>query len=93
LHGGLAYGQTDPNIIVGPGVGLDIDTVNRVGYTIDAGFEYKVTENISLQTEYAYTNLGSAAASYTPAGGFPAGVDIDEDTDFHTVKAGVNFRF
>lgn len=93
VHGGLAYGQTDPNVDLGVGVGLDIDDVTRVGYTIGAGFEYKVTENISLQTEYAYTNLGSAAASYTPVGGFPAGADVEEDTDFHTVKAGVNFRF
>ncbi|MDB5530367.1 MAG: porin family protein [Devosia sp.] len=93
VHGGLAYGQTSPDVTVPPPAGADLDPVNRVGYTIGAGFEYKLTDNISVQTEYAYTNLGNASVSYTPFGGFPAGVDIKESYDFHTVKAGVNFRF
>jgi outer membrane immunogenic protein len=93
VHGGLAYGQTSPEITIPGGIGPDLDQVNRVGYTIGAGFEYKLTDNISVQTEYAYTNLGNTSVSYTPSIAVPAGIDIKESYDFHTVKAGVNFRF
>lgn len=93
VHGGFAYGQTSPQFtIAGGGLAPDLNSVNRTGYTVGAGVEYKVTENISVQTEYAYTNLGSPGVDYN-AGGFPAGATITESTAFHTIKAGLNYRF
>ncbi len=95
IHGGAAFGRTSPSLgaAIG-GIGLDLDEVNRTGYTIGAGLEYRVTENISIQTEYSYTDLGSNSVGYAAGGGgIPAGTAIDEEVKFHSVKTGVNFRF
>lgn len=87
-HGGVAFGNTEQEINVGgvavPGTG-DQD---RVGFTVGAGVEYAVTDNISLQTEYAFTSFGDEDIY---SDGF--GNSITENLSFHTVKAGVNFRF
>lgn len=88
-HGGVAFGGTKQELTAG-GVavpGFDPENPNRVGYTIGAGVEYKVTDTISLQTEYAYTNFGDEDVYVIPGG------SITESLAFHTVKAGLNFRF
>lgn len=87
-HGGVAFGKTEQEISGGGVVAFEND-VDRVGFTIGAGIEYAVTENISLQTEYAYTSFGDEELVALP-GGLGS---IDENLSFHTVKAGVNFRF
>ena len=89
-HGGVAFGQTEQDITFG-GVavpGLDLENPDRVGYTVGAGIEYAVTDKISLQTEYAFTNFGEEDV-YSDG----AGNAITEELSFHTVKAGLNFRF
>ncbi|GLQ56998.1 outer membrane protein [Devosia nitrariae] len=87
VHGGLAFGRTDSSIEFN-GVSLvDTDAVDRFGFVIGAGVEYQVTDMVSIQTEYAYTDLGEKEI-YDD--GF---TQVDEWLGFHTVKAGINFRF
>lgn len=102
--GGLAWGSVNSgyDLDLGQIGSLDDDTTeSHMGWTIGGGFEYSVTENISLKTEYLYVDLGDAelldldlvdAFGGTAADG-TASLSIDQDISFHTVKAGVNFRF
>ena len=88
VHGGFAYGQSDVSLSVnGTDVDTGIDDVDHVGFVVGAGLEYQVTENISFQTEYAYTQFGEETLVSLPGG------SITQEFGFHTVKAGVNFRF
>jgi len=54
------------------------------GWTVGAGIEHAVTENVSLKVEYQYMDLGSK----TYFGAFDSG-----DVDSHSVKFGANFHF
>ncbi|MET3924622.1 outer membrane protein [Devosia sp. 2618] len=88
VHGGLAYGHTETTATVnGVDAALGLTNPDRVGYVVGAGFEYQVSENISLQTEYSYT--GFRDESILAIGGG----NLNQALSFHTVKAGVNFRF
>jgi len=102
VHGGLAIGgvdtsfsSTNPN---GRSRGGD-DTM--VGFQVGAGVETKVTSNVSIGLEYAYTNLGDTDFTTRFNNGpfaavNPAGADLrgsDQTVDFHTVKASLKYRF
>ena len=100
--GGLAWGSVtaEYDIDLEPFASLSDDTSeSQMGWTIGAGFEYQVTDNISLKTEYLYVDLGEAELLdidvIDELGGPPGYSDltIDQDITFHTVKAGLNFRF
>jgi len=87
VHGGVAYGRTETEIVVG-GVPLPgLQNNDRWGYTVGAGVEFAVTENVSLQTEYSWTDLGTENVYSDPGGTVP------ETVGLHSLKAGVNFRF
>jgi outer membrane immunogenic protein len=59
------------------------------GWTAGAGFEYGITQNITLKTEYLYVDLGSLEATSFAIPDDRMGVD----TAFHTLKAGLNYKF
>jgi outer membrane immunogenic protein len=102
VHGGLAVGGTDfsfsstnPNGVSRGGDGTS------VGFQVGAGVEAKVTSNVSVGLEYAYTNLGDTDFTTRFNNGpfaavNPAGSDLrgsDDVLDFHTVKASLKYRF
>lgn len=107
--GGLAYGnvkvsaaETDRFLFNGAAVvtntwhGSKNDT--RVGWTLGAGAEYALTNNLSLKAEYLYVDLGKQRFSSIYGGPVPAlagtaGARVDHDTKFSIVRAGVNYRF
>lgn len=84
-HGGWAYGRVKTSISDG------FDTIseknNKNGYTVGAGVEYAFTQNMSFQTEYAYTDLGRDSVYNFN------GDAINNDTKFHSIKAALNWRF
>jgi outer membrane immunogenic protein len=97
--GGAAYGETNSYLNASfsasdgssGGFGVSKSGTNW-GWTAGGGFEYAITDNITLKTEYLYVDLGSQ--NLLSVGGGPiAGFDLDVDTHFHTVKAGLNFLF
>lgn len=61
------------------------DTQTHIGWTVGAGVEFAVADNVSLDLQYRYTDFGSKT------------YDLGGPTDFsltsHAVTAGVNFRF
>ncbi len=92
--GGVAYGAVTSSYDLsdlGPGAPSDSTSDTQWGWTAGAGFEYAVTERISLKTEYLYVDLASQNLLNTSFS--QSSQKIDADTAFHTVKAGVNIRF
>jgi outer membrane immunogenic protein len=84
--------------------GLDDESV---GYVVGAGFEQKLTRNISFGLEYLYrefeddstvrlTNSGTTPATNPFLLGNPNGTDFarsQAEFDLHSLRAVVNFRF
>lgn len=88
-HGGFAYGKTEQSIDV---VGVNVFNAEqtRTGWTAGVGFEFAVTDRLSLGTEYSYVDLGSEEVIRL---GPAAPIAVNEDLAFHTLKASINFRF
>jgi outer membrane immunogenic protein len=64
----------------------------RNGWTVGAGFEYKLARNISLGLEYSYIDLGSDSFSGRTAANIPVTVS-DHDLQIQSVTARLNFQF
>ncbi|MGV3650088.1 MAG: outer membrane protein [Devosia sp.] len=99
VTGGLAYGQTTSSVSVLGGLFEGSEETTRWGWTVGAGVEYAVTEQISLKTEYLYTDLGTdelIGGTLFPLGeGGEGGLggSLSSSVAFHTVRAGLNFHF
>jgi outer membrane immunogenic protein len=93
--GGFAYGDVKSSVtgsISGLG-GIDESVSDtEYGWTIGAGLEYGITKNITFKTEYLYVDLGSKTLlDISPAD--DVRLAVDADTKFHTLKAGLNYKF
>lgn len=98
--GGAAYGRIETSASERGTDGFGADGYSnsfsfsdtKVGWTAGAGFEYGLTEKITVKTEYLYVDLGSIDTS-----GFnevhSAVGRTSVDTAIHTLKAGLNYRF
>lgn len=82
---GLAYGRIKIQ-------GNDVDfgpnsaSKTRAGWTAGAGIEHAFTNNLTLKTEYLYTDFGKVK--------FRDGeLDSKIKTNFHTVRVGLNYKF
>lgn len=99
--GGLAWGQTTSSVNVDVSGLMESEpfdesvTNDRFGWTVGAGIEYALTDNISLKTEYLYTDLGSEQILDVDfgEGDVPYTLSADSTVKFHTVRAGLNFHF
>jgi outer membrane immunogenic protein len=99
--GGLAYGSIKTNAALAgvtnggvaiTSVGSSTDT--RVGWTVGAGVEGKITQNWSAKLEYLYMDLGSFnGGTYTLAPASAIGVRTDSDFRDHILRAGINYTF
>lgn len=86
-HGGFAYGETEQTVVFDGTTVADTDSDSKTGWVVGGGFEYAVTDAISVQTEYSYVDLGRDTI-YSDED-----FSVTEDVTFHAVKAAVNFRF
>ncbi len=84
VTGGLAFGGGK---FEASGALVGDDEQNHFGWTIGAGLEYAVADNISVKGEYLYTDLGDETYDLGAAG------TADVSARFSTVRAGVNFQF
>ena len=100
VTGGWAYGRVESTIDAGfngdsDRFGLARD-VNKSGWTLGAGVEYAITNNLSIKTEYMYVDLGDKnlySRDYTYGGSTVATARLDVETKVHVVRAGLNYRF
>jgi len=65
----------------------------RTGVGIGAGVEYRVTENVSVFTEYTYVQFETGSATFDYGSAYPSNWTYEYTHDLGTVQAGVNFRF
>lgn len=101
--GGVAYGNVKTSYNINYNNGDDVlngsSSDTRWGWAAGAGFEYGLTKNITLKTEYLYVDLGSSNAANDLTvhdGGAWRNVNLnsaDVDSKFHTIKAGLNYKF
>lgn len=81
VTGGVAWARGSISAS-GGGTSLSFED-NFVGWTIGAGLEYAVTDNVTIRGEYLYTDFGTAD--------FDSGADVGLTSSI--VRAGVNFKF
>lgn len=63
----------------------------QLGYTIGAGVEFAVTDQISVKSEYSYSNIGTGDAISINSGGLSN--TVGNHTEVHGIRVGANFRF
>ncbi|WP_034492550.1 outer membrane protein [Afifella pfennigii] len=98
--GGLAFGEVESSYRVTAAAGggsvafRDSTSDTEFGWTLGAGFEYAITDALSVKTDYAYVDLGDQTLYNAPLG-LVAGdnLNIEAETSFHTIKAGLSYRF
>lgn len=81
ITGGYAYGKAVSSVTAG-GVTLGVSQWHN-GWTIGAGAEMEVAENISAKLEYLYLDFGEK----------DIGLNQTVKANVHTVRLGVNFHF
>jgi outer membrane immunogenic protein len=100
--GGVAYGGGSGHVSV-----YDFDnqvgffgssSQTRVGWTLGAGVEYAITNNITIKGEYLYYNLGSSNFTISPLSTFvgnPSGSFLTSKVNYEgsIFRAGVNYKF
>jgi outer membrane immunogenic protein len=95
VTGGFAYGEDRSyyNFAISPGgpTASGAKYNNHDGWTVGAGLEYKITQNLTFKTEYLYVDLGSR--SLLNAGVGPYQFSLNEHPTANIVRAGFNYLF
>jgi len=65
----------------------------QAGWTLGAGYEHAFTNNLTAKFEYLYTDFGSAKFTSTNAGIAGQQLNHSAKLNFHTVRAGINYKF
>jgi outer membrane immunogenic protein len=67
------------------------------GWTAGGGFEFALSQNISLKAEYLYVNLGTndyaLVALLAPGGNQPSSFIVSRKVDYSLARVGLNYRF
>ncbi|MDP2358934.1 MAG: outer membrane beta-barrel protein [Beijerinckiaceae bacterium] len=101
VTGGWAYGRVDSAgaVALCPagggacfGGGLSRGTTHN-GWVAGLGLEYALTNNLSFKTEYLYVDLGDKNLYSAVYPGIRSSANLDVETRFHVVRAGLNYRF
>lgn len=79
--GGLAWANYDFKVTAGNTVSETL-----VGYQLGAGLEYMIAPQWTMRLEYNYTDFGSARIDQ-------GAVINTYETDLHTVRAGIAYKF
>ncbi len=61
------------------------------GWTLGAGVEYAFTGNLTARVEYRYTQFDDLRHDQTRV--FEEPVSINAETEFHTIHAGLSYKF
>ncbi|WGJ13662.1 outer membrane beta-barrel protein [Methylocapsa sp. D3K7] len=96
--GGFAYGQVNSAISASAAIGggaaafTASENNSRTGFAVGGGFEYAVTNNLTLKTEYLYVNLGTNNIINTSLLGV-VGLNVNQKTQVNIARAGINYKF
>jgi outer membrane immunogenic protein len=88
----INYGQ---EVLIGGGVTSSQDiTDTRVGYTVGAGVEWGITEQLSLKAEYDFLDFGTKSYDFNALGAPLAGTfPVSIRSMLHVFTVGFNYRF
>lgn len=89
VTGGAAWADMDHTYVFANTL-FETHSTTRTGWTVGAGWEYGFTPNWSARLEYRYTDFGTFRNNSTVS--FP-GFSYEHDPVFHTVRAGISYRF
>jgi opacity protein-like surface antigen len=84
--GGLAFGSVGHSQVMAPD--NFSETRTTAGWTLGAGVDFAVTDDIIVGARYRYYDFGRV--SYAPGGGF---VPRDQRVSLHTIGARVGMKF
>lgn len=93
--GGLAYGKIKTGLELTDGE----DSVSnswsktKAGYTIGGGTEFGLTDDITLKTEYLYTDFGKAKMFDYSDAALNESINGESKVHLHTIRAGINYKF
>ena len=90
VTGGLAIGGINLDATDNFAATSDSDNKTHFGWTIGAGVEFAVSENMTIKAEYDYVDFGREEYDVTGTG-FHAVEDMD--LDIHMVRVGLNWSF
>src|SRR3984893_6327704 len=96
--GGFAYGEVNSAVSAAVDVGGASVAISatqnrsRTGWTAGGGFEYAITKNLTVKTEYLYVDLGTNNILNQTLFGV-VGVNINQKTTANIVRAGLNYKF
>jgi outer membrane immunogenic protein len=96
--GGFAYGQVNSAVSAaveagGGSVAISASqNSSRTGWTAGGGFEYAITKNLTVKTEYLYVDLGTNNILNQTFFGV-VGININQKTTANIIRAGLNYKF
>ncbi|MGR6465906.1 outer membrane protein [Rhizobium sp. PAMB 3182] len=79
--GGWAASRADAEVV---GLGSDKKTFN--GFTVGAGVDYAITDNIFARVDYRYNDFGKKDFNF-------GGSTVEGELKQHTLKVGVGYKF
>ena len=94
--GGLAMAGAKASVsyLVDGNSPLVSDSQRLTGWVVGGGFEYKLSQSVSLGAEYLFANFGKQDFDFTNAGVFGgATIGAEADTKVSIVRASLNYRF
>jgi outer membrane immunogenic protein len=83
----LASGAPAAGVPAGTTVATQVISDNRAGFTVGAGIEFGLVENLSAKVEYDFYDFGSK--NYN----FAAITPVSVRSNLHTLTAGLNYKF
>ena len=90
VTGGVAAASIKTSYQLAGAAGLDSISKTRFGWTLGAGAEYAITNNIIARAEYRYTDFGKKSDGLVAT--YPNFTVKRTDTD-HAVRLGVSYKF
>ncbi len=98
--GGFAYADVDDSVdfnLIPEGGNASYPahrSDTETGWTAGGGIEYAIARHWTIRAEYLYIDVGDQGATGFPIPPNPPfHTHYDWDTQFHTVTAGINFKF
>jgi outer membrane immunogenic protein len=100
--GGLAYGKVKatqgdidiPAPVFDPDTGFVSKSEIRIGWAAGGGIDVSVAKNLIFGVEYLYVDLGDDTVTMTgPQAGGTVTSRVNVNTDIHTVRANLRYKF
>ena len=96
--GGLAFGDVKNAASIyafngGPLAYWGSKSQVRAGWTLGAGAEYAITNNLTVKGEYLYYSLGKKTVAVNPSTAVGSNFGAKFKNDGHIVRAGLNWKF